>query len=399
MALRAPALVFLSVLVTTFGCGGSGDSGITAPATPFDLPIATSSGGPVLAAPRVQPIYLPGFALGSQMDAFLTNLGTSSYWPAVVTEYGVGALAVLPGHPSSVAAGANIADTGMADLMAQILTADAAALGAPRGDTIYALFFPAATTITGDGAVLCGEGGASGFHAEWTVNGTKVAGVVIPSCAHFGNTPDLTGVSSLTPVISHELVEAATDPFPTSMPAFQNVDTDHSIWSVAVSGGEIADLCENEGPSLTTPADIGLPVQRIWSNAAVMAGTGPCVPVPPGEIYFVAVPTLPDRITAQRADGRRFTVPGLVARLGSDAAVDVNLRAEAGFTDTWSVGVLELHADSAATPATTKMSGGQGQTLRLAVTPNEVSAGVFPLVVGSVRGTEFHFWFGAVQRK
>ena len=393
---RARAGWLLGMVIAS-ACGDGTPGPATSPPTPFDLPIAVSSGGPVLVAPRVQPIFYPGFPFGVEVDAFLAKLQISTYWPAVVGEYGVGPLTALPGHVSSVAAGATIVSSAIEDLFAQTMIADAADLGAPSGDTIYPLFFPPDTTITSSGVALCQPGAAGGFHAEWSVNGMRTAVVVIPTCASFGG-GQLTGISALTPVISHELAEAATDPFPTNAPAFINTDAEHAIWSVAVHGGEIADLCENEAPNLTTPADIGLPVSRIWSNAAVMAGTGPCVPVPPGEVYFVAVPELPDRVAVQRS-GVKFTVPALTARLGIDATVNVELRAEAGMQDSWTVGALEFHADSMSSPQPTGLTGVKGQTLRLPVTPTEVAAGIFPLVVSSVRGSAHHFWFGVVQRQ
>jgi hypothetical protein len=383
------------------GCGGSSadpGGGTPAPPTPFDLPLAMSSGGPILAAPRVQPIFFPGFAFAAEVDGFLAALQASSYWPGVAAEYGIGALAVAAGHVSSVAAPGSLTSTDIEGLLAQVVAADNEQLGAPSSDTIYPLFFPATTTIISDGVAMCGDGAASGFHAEWTVNGTRLAGVVIPSCASFPGAPTLSGFSALTPTISHELVEAATDPFPTSAPAFVNTDDEHAMWSVALNGGEIADLCENESPNLVVPSDIGLPVQRVWSNAAVKAGTGPCVPVPPGEIFFVAVPALPSRVSVER-DGQAFTVPALSAPVGSDATVSVDFRSEAGAQMAWTVGALEYHADSTIVPQGSSASGTPGQTVRIDVVPNEVKTGVFPLIVASVTRGARHFWIGTVKRQ
>jgi hypothetical protein len=37
--------------------------------------------------------------------------------------------------------------------------------------------------------------------------------------------------------------------------------------------------------------------------------------------------------------------------------------------------------------------------VRIGVTPNEVAAGVFPLIIASATGADVvHFWIGAIQR-
>jgi hypothetical protein len=390
------------VLLGTCGaaCGGSSSgSGGTVADTPFDLPIAISAGGPVLAAPRVQPIYFPGFPYQTDIDTFLARLPASSYWPAVVAEYGVGAPTVLPGHVSSVPAGATIVSTDIGSLFAQVMNADAAALGPPDGDTIYPLFFPASTTITSSGQPFCGTGAPSGFHTEWSVGGTSIAGVVIPFCTASADDPSLHGVQALTPTVSHELVEAATDPFPTSAPAFIDVDQRHLMWSIAVSGGEVADLCENESPNVITPADLGFPVQRIWSNAAVRAGTGPCVPVPPGEIYVAAVATLPNQAPV-KFNGVQFSVPTLIAADGAAATVAVTLRSVGDARASWLVGALEYHADSAAIPTAVAVSARNRQTVRVDVVPTGTGKGLFPLIIKSlVSSVEAHYWIGSIERR
>ena len=43
----------------------------------------------------------------------------------------------------------------------------------------------------------------------------QCSGIVVPSCPNYAGDTTLTGVQALTPTISHEIVEAATDPFTT----------------------------------------------------------------------------------------------------------------------------------------------------------------------------------------
>jgi hypothetical protein len=362
-----------------------------------------SFGGPVLTAPRVQPIYLPGFAYQTDIDGFLQLLPSSQYWPSVVSEYGVGTLTVLPSHTSSVAAGDNITVPAIATLLNQIMSTDQAALGAPRQDTIYALFFPATTTITDPdtNTALCDSGAASGFHVEWTVGRTNVVAVVIPSCSSFFGYPDLTGAAVLTPTLSHELVEASTDPFSTSQPAFADTDEQHALWSVAMNGGEVADLCENDVPNLIAPTDLNsFPVQRIWSNAAVHAGTGPCVPVPPGEVYFSVVGQLPSQALVTR-NNVTFSVPVIRASTGAAASVVVDYRSLGATPASWSAGALEYHPQGAVKTAhvmSTVAALNSRQSLPIAVPENDM--GVFPVLVGSetLDGQQLHFWVGGIQR-
>ena len=368
------------------------------PATSFDLPKVISLGGPVLSAPKVQAIYLAGYPFVAEVDDFLTRLAASSYWPGVVGEYGIGGLTVLASHTSSVPGPATIVSSDVPPFFAQVMTADAAALGAASRDTMYLLLLPASTEVTMSGQSLCQATTASGYHTEAMVNGTTVALIVVPFCTSYPGDASLTGVSVLTPTISHELVEAATDPFPSSAPAFLTTDEPHAMWAVAVNGGEVADLCENETPNLVTPADIGSPVQRIWSNAAVDAGIGPCAPVPPGEIYFAALPALPDQVLVQR-NGKSFSVPALRARVGDNATVTVHLRSESDQLASWAVAALEYHADAPLTVTAHPTLGMNRQTVGLGVVANASAAGVFPLIVQSATGDAVHFWIGTVWRQ
>jgi hypothetical protein len=341
---------------------------------------------------------LSGHPFISEVDDFFARLAASSFWPAVVGEYGVGGLTVLPSHQSSLAGPASIVSSDVASFFAQIMAADAAALGPASRDTMYVLLIPGSTEVTMSGQALCQMTTASGYHTEATIDGTALALIVIPLCTSYPGDTSLTGFSVLTPTISHELVETAADPFPSSAPAFLTTDEPHAMWAVAVNGGEVADLCENDSPNLVTPADIGWPVQRIWSNAAVDAGTGPCVPVPPGETYFAAIAGLPDQVLVQR-NGKSFSVPALRAKVGADATVVVHLRSDSDQPASWSVGALEYHSDAPLAAAGRPTTGLNRQTLGLRVVPNAAAAGVFPLIVASETAQAVHFWIGTVWRQ
>ncbi len=55
-----------------------------------------SYGGAVLTAPHVVPVFFPNDILQPQIEDFLAQLATSSYWSATTSEYGVGPLTIGP---------------------------------------------------------------------------------------------------------------------------------------------------------------------------------------------------------------------------------------------------------------------------------------------------------------
>ena len=384
------------VLFFLSACGGAplhnGDS--------FDLPTATSLGGAVLTSPRVQPIYFPGFPHAAEMETFMARLPTSGYWPAVTAEYGVGPLTVLTGFSPTMTVPAAVAAADLKNLFGQALTQGAATLGPARTDTIYALFFDPATAITVENMTLCGRGHPSGFHDEWSVGDVKVPVAIIPTCATSDSDSRLTGADILMPSISHELVEAATDPYVRSAPAFLAIDDAHALWAAALGGAEVGDLCENEMPNLIVPDDIGFPVQRIWSNASARAGAGPCVPVPPGEAYFNGQANLPDQVMLKSAGGT-ITVPVLTAAVGQTASAQVSLHSVRAATTPVAVVAIEVdNPGGQISDHPTSVKANLGQTVAVPITSSTGGkSGVAPLLVVASDGSAYHLWVGAIDRR
>jgi len=355
----------------------------------------------VLPSPRVQPIYFKGFPYTTDMDIFLARLSTSTYWSTVTSEYGVGALVALPGYATNVSVPAALDGDALPALLAAALAEGAATLGPARADTVYALFFDPATTLMVMDLTLCGPGQPSAYHDEWPIGGVEVPVTVVPSCASFPGQPSLTGASVVTLALSHELVEAATDPFPNSRPAWSGIDRDHILWSVAFSGAEVADLCENDLPNLVTPGDIGYPVQRIWSNEGARAGTGPCVPVPAGEVYFNAAADLPSRGDVITETKQTYSVPVLQASIGAPLSAHLTFHGGPGApTDLRAVALEIDDATSIQTERPTPITGklGQSATASIATSSSTVS-GVVPLIVGATSGHDLHLWVGGVDRR
>jgi len=110
----------------------------------------------------------------------------------------------------------------------------------------------------------------------------------------------MSGIDAVTATGSHEIVEAATDPFPQSMgaaPGYSQPDEAHLYWLFGLGGGETGDMCAQQPGAFTKFAELPYVVQRTWSNIAAKQGHDPCVPPLPGEVFFNSVPVLNDTIT------------------------------------------------------------------------------------------------------
>jgi hypothetical protein len=383
------------MLAQAIGMGACGDA--AAPVPLFDLPTVVNHGGPILAAARVQPIYFSGFRYPNEVDEFIRRLPTSAYWQQIGAEYGLGPPTALPGVASTAELPPTVGSEDMAALLAAELAPGSRA-GTARGDTIYVLLFSSSTAVSVSGGRLCDDQGFLAYHAEASISGTPVAMVVATDC-DASDPSGLSGPGLVTAALSHELVEAATDPLADSAPAYSDVDPDHAMWSAAIDGGELADLCENEWPNLIVPEDLGYPVQRIWSNAGAKAGTGPCMPVPPGEVYFVAVPRLPKEAAVSGSPA--LTVPAVSASTGTAATVDVDFLSQPDPPPSWEAVGIEYHgaAEPAGGQRPAPVSGSAGQSRQLSVTATEPRAGTFPLIILSHSPSgDLHLWVGAIVR-
>lgn len=402
-----PPTATRAALVAALCCACSSSS--TDPADPvevidFDLPTVMRLGGDVLRDPRVQPIYFPGFAYGSDIDTFFQRLATSTYWPAVAKEYGVRSLTALPGYATNVALPATLSDAELHSLGNQALNEGSATLGAPRADTIYAFFLGPDSTLTVQGQTYCGDGAPSANHSEWiiTETQTQVPVAYFPTCPASSASGTLTGVDMLTPAVSREIVEAATDPFVYSKPAYAAIDIPHSLWEVALKEAEVGSLCENERPNLITPPDIGHPVQRIWSNRSAQAGIGPCVPVPPGEVYFNAVAAMPTHADYYDRWGVVHLLPALDAKVGMPVSAQISFRG--GPTSPNPLTAVAFERDdvsSLSVEGPTEVMGAPGQTVSAPVaTSAAMKTGLVPLVIRATDAahTAVHFWVGGINR-
>ena len=267
--------ITLAAAALIVGCGDSSHS---------PLPEVASLGGPQLGHPKLVPIFFAGDDQTAQLTQFSQWIVTSNWLDQVGSEYGVGP-GTMPGAVQRTdAAPTMITDDQIVDLVYAGLADHS--LPAPTADTLYMVFFPSTTTITGGSATSCVDFG--GYHASARRSGIELAYAVIAACD--------TTIDEREVIASHELIEAATDPLPDNHPGFQLADPTNPWLAL---GGEVADLCER-GDASERWNEATFTVQRSWSNNEAAAGHDPCVPHSgKGVPYFsvtaepVGVPRIP----------------------------------------------------------------------------------------------------------
>jgi hypothetical protein len=312
------------------------------------MPAVLDLGGPVLAHPRVVPVFYEGDALMTQLVLFLGKLTTATYWSGATSEYGVGPLTVtapvvIPGTPPATLTGGQLAKLITKQLDDAIADggADAGAWPAPDANTIYAIFLAAGTTETLGTAASCSYFAGYHLHVSYGAGDTAIY-AVMPRCSSFPLLPGASALDIATVAASHELAEAVTDPVGST---YASVDFYGTGWREDSVGSEIGDMCILEPSSFYTPADVGFMVQRVWSNANAAAGHDPCAPVPAGEVYFTALPELS---MVEMTPGNYLA--GVTVAPGASATVPLHLFSDAKTEGPWTVAVTEAGEDGTSLP-------------------------------------------------
>ena len=374
---------------------GATDSapGPFAPASHPVVPQVANLGGPVLAAPKVVPVSFPDDPLQPDIDAFAAAFTTTTYWGDVTREYGVGpVMALAPVHVTT-AVGATIDDSAIQTWLASMVDGTHPEFPAPDGSTVYALYYPPGTTVT-----IAGYGASCtafhGYHSQATVGSQQVPYAVISRCASLPEIP-VTGIQYVSAVTSHELVEAMTDPFPDTNPAFAETDDDHIVWSF-LGLAEVGDMCALVGNAFYTPTDFPYTVQRIFSNALAKAGHDPCFPDPKMAPYINAAPVLDDTVSFD-VGGQSGTTKGVKIPIGQSKTVELDLFSDAP-TSPWTVSVIEPSGAGTLGLSLDETSGRNGDKLHLTITAKSVNAsyGSSPFLIESTQGTTVNLWVGLV---
>jgi hypothetical protein len=287
------------------------------------------------------------------------------------------------------------------------------AFGTPDPEAIYTLVYPAATTITQPNPVsplLTGVQSCvafGGYHNDVAVAGQSYAYAVIATCAP--------SADAVTEVISHEWIEAATDPLVTAssgsfmltggpQSAFFSVDSPHAIWAV-MGGGEAGDLCENSSLAVIKPTEIGYAVQRTWSNAKAAGSHDPCVPSIDGA-FFDSAPVLTETVTVSNPLLGTVTTLGVTIPVGMSKTIEVDLFSDAPTSGPWTVSADDVLSHFYSGFGLTKSmdfqwdntTGQNGDKLHLTikVTSPSLIAGAHAFMITSTLGNRSTIWPGVV---
>ena len=309
------------------------DTGFTGEAPHGTAPQLVKMTGNVLTAPKVVPIFFQNDqTMQSTIEQFLHQLAGSSYWTAAAHEYGVGDLAV--GATIVTSDTPPTTDTALTSWLQGHFNGQNGWPSSPDPQTIYSVFLPAGVVLQGQGGNSCEAYYA--YHDELALTGTKkpIIYALMPRCMDMHMTP----VDIQTTSLSHELLEAATDPLVETGGAFGNMDNDHMIWAYT-PGAEVGDLCEYVDAAYQKLVGNFL-VQRSWSNAAAMAGHDPCVPALPGA-FEGAAPMLTETMPIDGPGGQVMT-KGVQVGIGASKTIDVQFYSDA------ESGTFTITADDAA---------------------------------------------------
>ncbi len=353
----------------------------TYPAPHPPLPQEQTGGGATLASPVFIPITFPADPNVSDITAFTSAIGGSTFWSTIVSQYGVGAATsgtpiVLMASEEPSGTGGTIADSEVQSWLQGLLTSGRL-VGTNTANTVYAIYFPAGTTITlqqgGQTATSCTQFG--GYHNGFQLpGGANVSYVVVPRCGSFPTaTITLTGLDAITGAASHEYLEAVTDPQPTSFsPGYVEPDINDIVWALVLGGGEIGDMCAQNPGVFYKPSDLAYTVQRSWSNSAAAAGHDPCQPSLPGEVYFNSVAVLP--MTNVTVQGQSFATHAVSVPTGGKQTVEVDLYSDAATSGPWTVQAIDAAELLGGAPALSfswdKTTGQNGEKLHLTIQAN-----------------------------
>lgn len=363
------------------------------PAGKIAFPQAFNSGGKIIKTPKVIPVVFQGDPNAAKIAEFHEKLAVSKYWTDVAGEYGIGAITPIPMVTLEEAPPADTSDDEI-QLWLKNKLENGTLLGAPDSDTMYALYYPAGTSISlGQGDVSCQSFG--GYHNETVAGGIPVAYGVMPFCGGGGGASP---IDNLTITASHEVFEWATDPFPFSDPAYQSMQKDFRPWEWAFLG-ELGDLCTGlDWGGRLKPAELGFRVQRMWSNKSAAAGHNPCIPVPV-DPYFVAVPMVKDTVSVQG-----MSTKGVAVKVGETVELPIQFHSDDPTEPPWDIQVRdsgEVTGQSFSNGSIqfelAKDSGKHGEVTTVKITSKSADMSLF-LVIAS-RGNEAHAWPGIVVAK
>jgi hypothetical protein len=330
-------------------------------------------GGPVLTAPKVKPIFYASDTAAADIEGLLAELTATTYWSQTTSEYGVGALTVLPSVTLTGTVPSSITIDEIEQEITNNTTGTKPAWGAADPSTVYLVVLPPGTIETEPdyGNVSCCDT-YDGYHYEVAVDSaTSVPFAVSCSCPGFDG-PNITDLQERTVEISHEVVESATDPFPVSNPAYVQEDDAHIVWTT-VTGGEVADMCGLNDDQYYVPPGARYMVQRSWSNAEAKLTVNPCVPHSTTGPYFNSFPALAPLPYTQPTYAP-ITTLAVSIPIGLTRTIDVQLYSAAPTVGPWTITAYDYDGAYLGTTPTLTLSldsatGQNGETRHLSISP------------------------------
>jgi hypothetical protein len=387
--------------------GTSPDS--TYPARQPSVPRCLTPPSPMLLTkPKVVLVTFKDDSRASTLEAFVNALGSSGYWHSTTSEYGIAELEALPAIRLRESPPSKLADADIRTWLLDKLSNDERF---PQSDarTLYILAYPSGVAITGPGS--SSEGNQScrdfgGYHDSFNdPNGTHTPYAVIPDCAY----------NDAEAALSHETIEAATDPFSNlgllsfAPSGYGVIDAPHFVWSLPAGGGaELADMCEWQPMANYQDPEVGGMVQRSWSNAAMAAFHQPCVPAQSSNAYFNSVPHLDDVVTVRSARGTTKT-RGIAIPIGQSHTVPVDMLSDGPTGGPWRVSAYDLKewsqqfdyrtgAEPTLRFSFDRQSGVNGDVLQMTISVLKQDSDYHaePFVLVSRRGRDTNLWVGLV---
>ena len=203
----------------------------------------------------------------------------------------------------------------------------------------------------------------SAAHYHWDYNQSSTDSV------NFALIPVSTNMHNMTFDVSHELVEAITDP--DGFSSYRGLDFPYFY---AHSSDEAGDLCDDSAEAVwgANPEGLNYRISRTWSNAAARQDINPCIPADtrrPGP-YFNTAPDY-DQLQAAAQD----TFPGgqklIRIPVGSTRTIPLVLFSTAATSGPWTVDIVtdgfKSQNFSALQVSLDKNQGGNGDVINMTI--------------------------------
>jgi hypothetical protein len=179
-------------------------------------------------------------------------------------------------------------------------------------------------------------------------------------------------------------------------PAYTSVDPAHFEWETVVGGGEVGTMCALASSLYLKPTGFAYTVQRIWSNASIKASHDPCLPEPPGEVYFNSEPLLSGTVPV----GTRNLL-GVQIAAGASATIPLGLYSDGATGGPWTVSATDgsqIMGNAAELTFTFDKTQGQaGDTIQMTIhVPAALTGGHDTFIVVSTLGPQKTYWLGEV---